>query len=167
MIKKIGNKYWKMYSCRGRCYDHNFLRFLPMICEKWHFSHKSMLWSNFSKKVAVVWAKNAIIFAKFFGEFFLNHNIGPRFLAKRQVENTARLARNEDPLPEVINKLFKPPPPTNRLNSLVLSGQVTHWHMNRHQGCRLFLSKTYKQGELLLCCQKLCVKKLAFFTKYF
>ena len=38
-----------------------------------------------------------------------------RFLQKRQQENTARVARGEDPLPEEdINKLFKPLPPQNR-----------------------------------------------------
>jgi translation initiation factor 3 subunit H len=48
-----------------------------------------------------------------------------RFLQKRQQENTARVARGEDPLPEEdVNKLFKPLPSTNRLNSLVLSGQI-------------------------------------------
>jgi hypothetical protein len=33
-----------------------------------------MLWLNFIKKLAVVWAKNANIFTKFSAE---NHNIGP------------------------------------------------------------------------------------------
>ena len=38
-----------------------------------------------------------------------------RFLQKRQQENTARVARGEDPLPEEdVNKLFKPLPPQNR-----------------------------------------------------
>ena len=38
-----------------------------------------------------------------------------RLMQKRQQENTARVARGEDPLPEEdINKLFKPLPPQNR-----------------------------------------------------
>jgi hypothetical protein len=53
----------------GRCYDHNFLRFSPIFGEKIGvFLKKLMLWSHFWKKLAVVWTKNAHIFAKFFGE---------------------------------------------------------------------------------------------------
>merc|ERR1712109_335907 len=48
-----------------------------------------------------------------------------RYLQKRQVENTARSARGEEALPdEDLNKIFKPIPPPNRLNALVLSGQT-------------------------------------------
>jgi hypothetical protein len=36
---------WQCYKTRGRCFDHNFLRFLPIFCKKWRFSQKSMLWS--------------------------------------------------------------------------------------------------------------------------
>jgi hypothetical protein len=54
---------------RGQCYDHNFRRFLTIFGEKnWRFSQKPMLWSLFMQKLAVVWAKNANFFAKFFGE---------------------------------------------------------------------------------------------------
>jgi hypothetical protein len=45
----------------------------------WRFSQKPILWSQFLQKLAVVWAKNANIFAKFFVENILkNHNIVPR-----------------------------------------------------------------------------------------
>jgi hypothetical protein len=33
----------------GRCYDHNFLRFLPILGENIGFFQKSMLWSKFCK----------------------------------------------------------------------------------------------------------------------
>lgn len=48
-----------------------------------------------------------------------------RWVQRRQTENSARASRKEDPLPEEdINKVFKPIPPPNRLNALVLSGQI-------------------------------------------
>jgi hypothetical protein len=47
--------------------------------KNWRFSQKPMLWSQFLQKLAVVWAKNANIFANFFVKnIFKNHNIGPR-----------------------------------------------------------------------------------------
>jgi hypothetical protein len=46
---------------RVRCYDHNFLRFLPIFGEKMAFFSKTDVMINF-------FAKNANIFAKFFGE---------------------------------------------------------------------------------------------------
>jgi hypothetical protein len=53
----------------GRCYDHNFLQFLPMFGEIICVFLKNQCYDhNFCKKLAVVWAKNADIFAKFFGE---------------------------------------------------------------------------------------------------
>jgi hypothetical protein len=39
--------------------------------KNWRFSQKPMLWSQFLQKLAVVWAKNANFFAKFFGENIL------------------------------------------------------------------------------------------------
>jgi hypothetical protein len=46
---EIQRKIW------GRCYDHNFLRVLPIFGEKkLAFSQKTMRWSIFSKKLAVV-----------------------------------------------------------------------------------------------------------------
>jgi hypothetical protein len=57
---------WHMKArSRGRCYDHNFLRFLTIFVEKiWRFSQKPMLWSQFLQKLAVFWAKNANFFAE-------------------------------------------------------------------------------------------------------
>ena len=48
-----------------------------------------------------------------------------RFVQKRQLENQARTARGEDPLPEEdISKLFKNVPAPSRLNPLILSGTI-------------------------------------------
>jgi hypothetical protein len=52
---------------------------LPIFCEKMAFFSKTNVMIKFFQKLAVVWAKNANIFAKFFCEnIFLHHNIGPR-----------------------------------------------------------------------------------------
>jgi hypothetical protein len=47
-----------------------FCGFCQFYAKKWRFSPKTMLWSNFCKTSCtyVVWAKNANIFVKFFGE---------------------------------------------------------------------------------------------------
>ena len=48
-----------------------------------------------------------------------------RFVQKRQLENQARTARGEDPLPEEdLTKLFKNVPAPSRLNPLILSGTI-------------------------------------------
>lgn len=48
-----------------------------------------------------------------------------RFVQKRQLENQARTARGEDPLPEEdMSKLFKNVPAPSRLNPLILSGTI-------------------------------------------
>ena len=50
-----------------------------------------------------------------------------RFIQKRQLENQARLARGEDPLPEEdIGKVFKNVPAPSRLNPLILSGTIAY-----------------------------------------
>ena len=49
-----------------------------------------------------------------------------RFIQKRQLENQARVARGEDPLPEEdLSKLFKNVPAPSRLNPLILSGTIS------------------------------------------
>jgi hypothetical protein len=47
-----------------------FYDFCQFSAKKLAFSQKPMLWSNFCKKLAVVWAKTANIFAKFLGKIF-------------------------------------------------------------------------------------------------
>ena len=50
-----------------------------------------------------------------------------RFVQKRQLENQARQARGEDPLPEEdISKVFKNVPAPSRLNPLILSGTIAY-----------------------------------------
>lgn len=45
--------------------------------------------------------------------------------SQQQVENQARLARGDQPVPEDdIHKNYKPPPPPSRLDSLLLAGQI-------------------------------------------
>jgi hypothetical protein len=48
-----------------------FCDFCQFSAQKLPFSQKPMLWSQFLRKLKVVWAKNAKIFAKFFGENIL------------------------------------------------------------------------------------------------
>jgi hypothetical protein len=35
--KDVSNKCVNCFQTKGRCYDHNFLRFLPIFGEKWRF----------------------------------------------------------------------------------------------------------------------------------
>jgi hypothetical protein len=56
----------------------NFCDFCQFSAKKMPFFSKTNVMLNFFQKLAVVLAKNANIFAKFFGENILkNHNIGP------------------------------------------------------------------------------------------
>jgi hypothetical protein len=62
----------------GRCYDHNFLRFLPNFGEKMAFFLKTNVMVQMFQKLKPLWTKNANFFANFFRKnIFLNHNIGP------------------------------------------------------------------------------------------
>jgi hypothetical protein len=75
-LSKITRK--KNRPIRGRCYDHNFLRFLPIFCEKLAFFSKTNVNVTIFAETSSSWSKNANFFAKFFGENILkNHNIGP------------------------------------------------------------------------------------------
>jgi hypothetical protein len=69
-------------TTRGRCYDHNFLRFFPIFCEKLAFFSKTNVMINFfSYNLTLLWVKNANFFAIFFRrKYFKNHNIGPWFV---------------------------------------------------------------------------------------
>jgi hypothetical protein len=56
-------------ASRGRCYDHNFLRFFPIFGEKIGVFLKYQSYDQlFSKFSFVLSRKNANFFAKFFGE---------------------------------------------------------------------------------------------------
>jgi hypothetical protein len=62
----------------GRCFDLNFLRFLPIFGKKIGGFLITNVTIKFLQKLATVCTKNANILPKFQGEiFFLNHNIGP------------------------------------------------------------------------------------------
>jgi hypothetical protein len=68
----------KIWLPWGRCCDWNLQRFLSIFGEKMTFLSKTNVMITFLQKLAVVWAKNANIFAKVWGEnIFKNHTIGP------------------------------------------------------------------------------------------
>jgi hypothetical protein len=69
-------------ATRGRCYAHNFPRFLPIFVEKFGlFSQKTNVMIKFLHNLALFWVKNAIFFADFF------HNIGPRLGENRPLDS--------------------------------------------------------------------------------
>jgi hypothetical protein len=53
---------------RGRCYDHNFLRFFPIFSEKFGVFLKNHVMIKIVHNLALFCVKNANFFAKFFGE---------------------------------------------------------------------------------------------------
>jgi hypothetical protein len=57
----------------------NFLRFLPIFCEKMAFISKTNVMIKFLQKLAVLRAKKRQYFSRNFSAkiFFLNHDIGP------------------------------------------------------------------------------------------
>lgn len=65
--------------------------------------------------------------------FLHSHSVSsaslPQYLQRRQQENTQRQSRGEPPLPEEdINKMFKPPQPPPRMDTLLIAGThvLTH-----------------------------------------
>lgn len=67
-----------------------------------------------------------------------------RWLQKRQQENSARLSRGEEPLPdEDVNKQFKPSPAPSRLNALVLAGQINSTAHEVGEFCSQTLGKWF------------------------
>jgi hypothetical protein len=72
-IKKIGGS-----LTRGRCYDHNFLRFLTIFGEKIGVFLKNQCYDQLFSKFSFVLCQKRHFFADFFGEnISKNHNIGP------------------------------------------------------------------------------------------
>jgi hypothetical protein len=53
---------------RGRCYEHNFLRFSTIFGKKLAFFSKTNVMIKILHDLALFWVKNANIYAKFFGE---------------------------------------------------------------------------------------------------
>merc|ERR1719391_1915726 len=67
-----------------------------------------------------------------------------RFIQKRQLENQARLARGEEPLPEEdIGKVFKNVPAPSRLNPLILSGTIAYTADEVSEFCSQSLAKLF------------------------
>jgi len=67
-----------------------------------------------------------------------------RYIQKRQLENQARAARGEDPLPdEDVSKMFKAGPPPSRLNPLILSGTISHTADEVSEFCSQSLAKLF------------------------
>lgn len=61
-------------------------------------------------------------------------SLPPQYLQRRQQENAQRQSRGEPPLPEEdISKLFKPPQPPPRMDTLLIAGMHanTHSHILR------------------------------------
>ncbi|XP_056141997.1 eukaryotic translation initiation factor 3 subunit H [Lampris incognitus] len=54
-----------------------------------------------------------------------------QYLQRRQQENTQRQSRGEPPLPEEdISKMFKPPQPPPRMDTLLIAGQINNYCQN-------------------------------------
>ncbi|XP_070812752.1 eukaryotic translation initiation factor 3 subunit H-like [Pituophis catenifer annectens] len=54
-----------------------------------------------------------------------------QYQQRRQQENLQRQSRGEPPLPEEdLNKLFKPPQPPPRMDSLLIAGQINTYSRN-------------------------------------
>jgi hypothetical protein len=73
MTKRVGLHFGRYFHkpIWGRCYDHNFLRFLTIFGEKVAFFSKTNVMINILHKLALFWVKNANFFAEFFGENIL------------------------------------------------------------------------------------------------
>jgi len=67
-----------------------------------------------------------------------------RWIQKRQLENQARIARGEDPLPdEDLSKMFKTVGAPTRLNPLILSGTISHTADEVSEFCSQSLAKLF------------------------
>jgi len=76
------------------------------------------------------------------------------YIERRKLENQARTARGEDPLPdEDMSKMFKAGPPPSRLNPLILSGTISHTADEVSEFCsqslgKLFLTEPLQAAKL-------------------
>jgi hypothetical protein len=70
---------------RGRCYDHNFLRFFPIFVKKIGVFLKNQCYDHNFAKTSSSLCKKANFSAKFFGKKNLkNHSIGPWSFGRRK-----------------------------------------------------------------------------------
>jgi hypothetical protein len=68
----------------GRCYDHNFLRFLTIFGKKMAFFLNTNVMINFFSKFSFVLSQKRQFFRKIFRRKYLkNHNIGPRWVCEK------------------------------------------------------------------------------------
>jgi hypothetical protein len=79
---------WATHGCcnffnniRGRCYDHTFLRFLPIFGEKIGVFLKNQCYDqNFAYFSFVSRQKRQFFLLNFLAKIFKNHNIGPWYV---------------------------------------------------------------------------------------
>lgn len=72
------------------------------------------------------------VLSLFFILIFLYLIFPPQYLQRRQQENAQRQSRGEPPLPEEdINKMFKPPQPPPRMDTLLIAGTHIPTHTSR------------------------------------
>jgi hypothetical protein len=73
---KVKTDQW--FLTRGRCYDHHFLRFLPIFGEKIGVFLKNQCYDqNFAYFSFVLRQKRQIFRWIFWRKYLINHNIGP------------------------------------------------------------------------------------------
>jgi hypothetical protein len=129
---------------RGRCYDHNFLRFLTIFGEKLAFFLKTNVMIKISHILTLFWVKNANFFAEIFGE-----NI---FKIITTVPDWAKIHRNRSPfLVSSVTKL------------------VTRFKTNRLERKQTILYRRRRndiETNLLRKLQKLYFETLNFWAKY-
>jgi hypothetical protein len=83
-VMKLAKKFsWQVRVTRGRCYDHNFLRFLTISGEKIGVFITNQCYDQNFAYFSFVLSQKRQFFADFFGDFFgefysKNHNIDPR-----------------------------------------------------------------------------------------
>lgn len=88
--------------------------------------------------------QEAIKFNRFQQQVIRQQQDKHRFLQKRSQENAARQAKDEPPLPEEdLNKLFRPIPVPQRLNPMIVSGQINTYSQHISQFCSQSLAKLY------------------------
>jgi hypothetical protein len=72
------DKKFEAEKARGRCCDHNFLRFLPIFGEKMMFFSENQCYdNNYAETSSSLSEKRQFFHQIFCRKYFLNNNIGP------------------------------------------------------------------------------------------
>lgn len=88
--------------------------------------------------------QESIKFNKHQNLVFKQYQEKARWVQKRQLENQARTARGEEPLPdEEMSKVFKSIPPPSRLNPLILSGTISNTSEEVSEFCSQSMAKLF------------------------